>query len=201
MRRSRRVTASGVLCSETEVLAEAFNQDPVWQWVFPDPASRLARLNRFFGLLIRYDYAPYGVVDAVIEDKRIKAVALWIRPERAEPALRRKLLYLPRFLPLLGLRSAVVLRRSIVLDNARPGARHWYLGFLATAPQYQGTGYATSLLMQRLTQCDKSRTLTYLEASRQSTQSFYMRFGFDPLPPIQWPADGPPVWPMIRKPR
>ena len=99
---------------------------------------------------------------------------------------------LPRAMKMLSLMEAKHKERT---------EPHYYLPFIGTEPASQGKGYGTALLHHMLERCDTEGVPAYLEASSPANQALYFRSGFDVIEELTWPANGPPFWPMWRRPR
>ncbi|MFI1213178.1 GNAT family N-acetyltransferase [Streptomyces sp. NPDC020802] len=179
----------------TRLLDEAFQDDPVSGWVFPDADHR----RRTHPLLMRafLDIVlDAGYVD-VTEDG--SACALWLSmPAEADeededgPA---------------QLREAVdpgnerVEQIGRLTAEAHPaGAAHEYLWMIAVRPGRQGEGLGTALIQHVLERCDGEGLSAYLEASSARSRELYERLGFVFTgSTVDLPA-GPAMWPMWREP-
>ncbi|MBW8736076.1 MAG: GNAT family N-acetyltransferase [Streptomyces turgidiscabies] len=182
-----------------QLLDEAFQEDPVSVWVFPDPEHRRATHPRMMAAVLDIVLAE-GRVD-VTEDG--SACALWLsvpadaHPDEAEQG-----------------DDAIQLREAVEPGNARveligrltsgihpSGRAHEYLWLIAVAPGSQGRGLGTALVQPVLDRCDREGVAAYLEASNVRSRKLYERLGFDLLGrPLDLP-DGPPMWPMWREPQ
>ena len=120
------------------IVAEAFQSDPMMEWIFPDRATRLDSVAAWLGLFVE-GYLLGGRVD-VLRLEAIRAVAMWRMPgdDRA----------FPRVPSITGLLTALIGRgraeqigmglRSIgTLTPTRPFA---YLHFLAVDINHQREG-------------------------------------------------------------
>jgi ribosomal protein S18 acetylase RimI-like enzyme len=180
-----------------ETLALAFEDDPVMEFLFPDPASRVRRLNRFFrtGLLVQH--LSYG---ACFTDAEWSGAALWDPPGRWRITLTQLLRGAPHMLAALGVRVPAGLRALSAVEHAHPTPPHYYLAVLGTRPDRQGKGVGSSLLRPILDRCDADGVGAYLESSKERNIAFYRRHGFETTGEIRLPG-GPVVWPMWREPR
>lgn len=180
-----------------QAMAEAFWDDPVQEFLLPNPKDRHRRLQRLFAVLFRGHYFPVGSVWTTPERS---GAAWWAPPGRATlppaavlrhsvPMLRSLGRYTPRALKILG-----------AIEKAHPKERHWYLGILGTRPADQGKGIGSALLAPILRTCDEEGIPAYLESSKYSNLAFYRRHGFEVTGEIALPGGGPPVWPMWRDP-
>lgn len=161
------------------VLVEAFMDDPVVRWLFPDQDERGRHLAAFHEPLVHA-----GETYLVAGD----AAAVWLTvaegrspyegaPETGGPRLRA-----------LG----------EALAERHPRAAHLYLPCMGVIAARQGTGLGSALLRHRLAHTDGLPA--YLEASSPRSRALYLRHGFtDHGRPVQV-ADSPPLWPMWREP-
>jgi ribosomal protein S18 acetylase RimI-like enzyme len=169
------------------ILVEAFQDDPMSRWVFPDDERRRAVSHpAFFGALLEAGFAT-GHVD-VAEDH--SAAVIWLPAggddepvEGLEPAEA------DRLGALLGLMAAV-----------EPAGPLWHAQFVGVRPGLQGRGIGGRLLRHGLDRADAEGVPTYLEASSPDSTRLYRRLGFRDHGPAFHPPGGPPMQPMRRAP-
>ncbi|MFJ2907086.1 GNAT family N-acetyltransferase [Streptomyces sp. NPDC087212] len=78
---------------------------------------------------------------------------------------------------------------------------HAYLWMIGVAPDRQGEGLGTALMAPVLGRCDRAGLPAYLEASSARSRALYARLGFTVTgTPLQLPYGGPQMWPMWREP-
>jgi len=185
----------------TRLLDDAFQNDPVSSWVFPDADDRRRThhllMGAFLGIVL-----DEGYVD-VTEDG--SACALWL-PMPAEaheghednegddedgPA---------------QIREAVDPGNERIEQIARltagihpAGTAHEYLWMIGVAPERQGEGLGTALIQHVLDRCDREHLPAYLEASSARSCALYERLGFTFMGSTLDLPDGPPMWPMWRE--
>ncbi|MEU4172982.1 GNAT family N-acetyltransferase [Streptomyces sp. NPDC026665] len=186
------------------LLDEAFQDDPVSNWVFPDPARRRAK----------HPLLMAAFTDVVLAEGRVdlaedgSACALWLsvpatgnheRDGEGEEA---------------GGDGPAQLREAVDPDNERveligrltaavhpEGRAHEYLWMIGVMPQRQGEGLGGALIEAVLDRCDREGVAAYLEASNARSRALYERLGFALAGrPLDLP-DGPRMWPMWREPR
>jgi GNAT superfamily N-acetyltransferase len=182
-----------------EVLADAFDDDPVMRFIVPNDARYRDRLTRLFrielGEMLRLE------TTWVVDDGGMAGVAVWAPPDRwkqspwavartAIPALR---VFGRHIRPAVGVLNAV--------EGAHPETPpHWYLGTLGTASDHQGRGVGGLLLRAVLDRCDTDGVAAYLESSKPANVPYYERFGFTPRGELALPGGGPTIVPMWREP-
>src|SRR5437868_5964061 len=173
-----RVAANADVAAMAAVLGRAFDEDPVWQWVLPDGASRVRRLTGLFGIAMRHVHMPHGASEAGGRDATVEAAALWDPPGRWHISRGRQVRLLVPLLGVLGRRTPDALRALGSIENHHPREPHWYLSMLGTDPLAQGNGLGSALLRSRLDRCDIAGVPAYLESSKERNVPYYERFGF-----------------------
>ncbi|WP_037620879.1 GNAT family N-acetyltransferase [Streptomyces aureus] len=185
------------------LLDEAFQDDPVSNWVFPTPAHRRAKHPALMA----------AFTDVVLAEGRIdlaedgSACALWLSVPAAAQHDGGD-----------GQGDAedgpAELRAAVDPDNERveqigrltagvhpEGRAHAYLWMIGVAPERQGQGLGRALIESVLDRCDREGLAAYLEASNARSRALYERLGFEPEgSPLDLPG-GPRMWPMWREPR
>jgi len=191
--------AHHVLVSERDALANtfalAFAEDPLFQWMCPDPIPRAEVLHRFFAPsveLSRLRGHAYATDD-------LRAGALWSPPEVElydGPQVAGLAAF---FTDVVGPRAELVSDGLGGLRDAHPAEPHFYLSVLGTHPDDQGRGRGGTVLAPVLERCDATGTLAYLESSNIRNVPFYERHGFRTVAEVAMP-DGPIIRPMVREP-
>lgn len=177
-------------------LSAAFFHDPVFQWVYPDPARRAAAIAPAFALFT----AAIGRHKSSLVADDGAGAALWVPPgehvvddEDAE-VFGEKLVSLSppdadRLQTVMGM-----------FEAAHPEEPAWYLNFVGVVPGRQGQGIGSALMRRALHRADADCMPAYLEATSEHNRRLYERHGFAVLRELRLP-DGPPVYPMWRDPR
>ncbi|QES50099.1 GNAT family N-acetyltransferase [Streptomyces venezuelae] len=178
------------------LLDEAFRNDPVSSWVFPDPEHRRAVHGKFLGVFV--DVAlEQGRIDYAVDGS---CAALWLRVPAGEhedgediPAKMRAVADPDNE------RCELVGRLT---GEVHPTAEeHEYLLMIAVDPARQGSGLGTALMRPVLDACDRDGVPAYLEASSERSKRLYERLGWEFTGTAVQLPDGPPMWPMWRKPQ
>ena len=177
--------------------ARAFADDPLFRFVYPDPARRLAGFAREHTAYMRHYYRPYGLSEAAFLDGSMAGMALWLPPNAAPPAWREWATF-PTLARTVGLRRlGTVIRAYHAFDHALPEQPYWYLGLLAVEPAAQGRGVGSALVRTGLERADRDGVPTFLETGTQPNVAFYERLGFGVTDEILLPG-GPTHWGMTR---
>jgi ribosomal protein S18 acetylase RimI-like enzyme len=180
------------------VLSQAFVDDPLFRWIFPDAVMRLDATAAWMGLFVE-EYLLHAQVDAIEVADELVAAALW-RPSYAGP------LPFPEFPSLPGLLGAIVgadRQRALgqglrAFAAARPDGSFAYLHFLAVAPDHQGHGLGKQLIQRGLDAASSTGLGVHLETTNPTTIGFYESLGFTMTHEFRIEPDGPPAWTMWR---
>jgi ribosomal protein S18 acetylase RimI-like enzyme len=186
----------------TEVLANAFQTDPIFRYLLPKPdRARANDIKAMFKLALNY-CQPYNHIYTTAND--LKGIAIWIPPKHSYLNLLR-LVPLAITLPFqLGWSS---LWQILILFSRAEEHRlrympqpHWYLAGLGVSTDCQGQGIGGLLLQPILKQADSENVPCYLETSTEGGVRFYQRHGFGVITKTQLLENAPPMWMMKRDP-
>lgn len=181
-------------------LARAFDDDPVWQWIFPDPGPRGRGLIAMFGVLLRHVHLRHGATETAGRGDLVEAGALWDPPGHWRVPLTTQLRQGVPLVRAFGTRLLPALRALSAVEKQHPEEPHWYLAVLGTDPAAQGNGLGGALLRSRLDRCDADGLPAYLESSKESNVPYYERFGFEVTQEVKLARGAPTVWLMWRNP-
>ncbi|WP_255952237.1 GNAT family N-acetyltransferase [Streptomyces odontomachi] len=177
------------------LLDEAFLEDPVTLWLFPDEADRRAKNATMM----------VAFLDQTLHDGRVDmtedgaAAALWIWVPTGHPCDEDGPALIRQAVDPGNERIELVGR---LVDAAHPRRRaHEYLQLVAVAPDRQGEGLGGALIRATLDRCDRERQPVYLEASTERSRGLYERLGFMDMGYTLVLPDGPAMWPMWRDPQ
>jgi len=182
----------------SDMLARAFQDDPAWVWLIPDPRRRARVLPWLFR--VGFDVTA---ADVWATPGEVLGAARWMPPGRAAmrvgPTLRA-LVTTPLRLgsatgPFLSYGGAVEALRA----EAMPG-RHWYLAGIGVDPAAQRRGIGSALLRPGLAGADREHLPAVLLTNNEANLPFYERHGFVVVREGETPMDGPHAWAMVRPP-
>jgi ribosomal protein S18 acetylase RimI-like enzyme len=182
-------------------LERAFSTDPLFTWIFPDPDTRSARLQRFIRVPLEYG-VRYGRVTASHE---AKAACVWLPPGAGMTMprmIRSGMLGAPfrtGFGPFLKFMAANEIMDKI--HKARAPEPHWYLVVVGVDPELQGQGVGSAIVRDGLAFADRESKPCYLDTSERRNLAFYERLGFVVLDEATLGKGGPKAWAMRREPR
>jgi ribosomal protein S18 acetylase RimI-like enzyme len=186
---------SGEATFVAEILAQAFADDPVANWVWQDERELGPEVSRAFFRVFADFVLEAGEVHT---DETGQGVSLWLpfdpADEQEDPALGEA----------LAAACGPFAERLAIIDelmkaNHPASVAHAYLPFIGVAPAGQGQGIGASLLQARIEELDKTGVPAYLEATTLRNFRLYSRHGFKEAGVIQLP-DGPAMYQMWREP-
>jgi len=194
-----RRAVAGDVPALVEMLARAFDDDPIPNFLFRGDRRRRRGLRRFFNIQLRHMYLADNEVWTA---DGTAGAAMWAPPSKPRPGLGDLLHLVPVLPDLAGLgrQAGAAMRLLQAVDRARPRQTHWYLATIGTDPDHQGRGIGSALLRNVLDRVDLEGLPSYLESSKERNIAFYSRFGFEVTGEIRTPG-GPTLWLMWREPR
>jgi ribosomal protein S18 acetylase RimI-like enzyme len=180
------------------VLAQAFVGDPLLEWIFPEPHTRVEATAAWMGLFVE-EYLLHAHVDTVEVSGQIAAVALWRRPGDAP-------IPYPEFPSIPGLLGALVgterqqaIGQAVrVFAAARPDEPYAYLHFLAVTPDHQGRRLGRQVIQPGLDEATAAGVGVHLETTNRATLPFYDSLGFSVTNEFTLECGGPAAWTLWR---
>jgi ribosomal protein S18 acetylase RimI-like enzyme len=175
-------------------LTGAFANDPVWGWVFPDPAP--------MEVWWRFWADPAIAQGWVHLTPTPGAAAVWLPPGGTELFAEDEAHLAPLAQALVSDRSATLLETMDTFEANRPTeVPHFYLTLLGTAPDQRGRGLGMALLAAGLERIDAQREPAYLESSNPVNIPRYESVGFESIGEFRIPGSDAPVTQMWRASR
>jgi len=196
-----RLTTSSDVPAIRSVLGEAFASDPLFQWLFPEPATRLDATAAWLGLFVER-YVSRGPIHVIIGDA-VEAVAVWQPPgETAMPVAVGPPSIGGLLAALLGPDRVDELGDALrAIGSVRPTRRHSYLQFLAVSPEHQRHGMGRRLVMPGMAAADAEGVGVHLETTNPANLDFYRSLGFEVSHEIRLEPGGPELWAMWKAPK
>lgn len=174
----------------TELCLEAFADEAVIAWVFPDPVVRHHFMQDMFSTALSSAIMSGAVIIAVDPNDKPVAASIWLNsgtdtPQQEQASTQET--------PPLQRMAAV----EAATQDRRPEVSHLHLSSMATLPDYRGQGAGVAMLKAGLQEARRLDLPVYLEASTSDNRRLYERVGFRNLgAPIDLPEDGPSLQPM-----
>ena len=186
------------------LLGLAFQDDPLWTSLIPDPAARSTQLEAMFTGAAKTVHAAGGVPERT---SGFEAVALWLPPGRqlGVGAMVRSGFAMARFVMRMPSHDRKRMMTTMrLLDDRRQALApepHWYLMAIGVEPGHQGEGHGTALMRSGMAKADRDGALIYLETETAGNVGYYEHLGFKTVEDIEPPGLAVPMWLMIRRPR
>jgi GNAT superfamily N-acetyltransferase len=177
----------------SDILADAFQADPVITWVSADSACPKVLFAQVLPLFL-----PYGQV-YLTSDRQ--GAALWLPPGvmmKSPITIGSAFRYVRRFGVGSMRRLSCLLMR---MGKNHPTEKHYYLFAIGVRSGAQGRGIGSALLRHVLPRCDREQVPAYLENTNAQNLPLYLRHGFEVLQELALPSAGPKLWLMLRQPR
>jgi GNAT superfamily N-acetyltransferase len=183
------------------VLARAFFDDPLFEWVEPEPTRRAQILPWMMGIGTQYG-TRFGEVHGTADT--LAGAAVWLPPGASivDPVRLEEAGFVD---PAAVLGDAALQRFGAFMEHAEElhlrdmADRHWYLMILGVDPPFQGRGLGGAIMQPVLTRADESALPCYLETAKERNVPFYRRHGFEVVHEGTMPLDGPRFWTMRRQ--
>jgi GNAT superfamily N-acetyltransferase len=185
------------------MLARSFAADPIFAFVEPDEAARVAFLEEFMAALTR---RSHRLATAFATVPALAGVSLWKTPDLRQLSPEQlRMTGLDRVGEWLSPEAMARFERIFeanddALERASPEAV-WYLGVLGVDPAWQGKGLGSRLMQPILDRADAEDLPVTLETGQPRNLPLYARHGFEvtaELPPVA--PGAPAVWTMKRAP-
>jgi len=181
-----------------ETIVQAFDADPLWSWMFPDPARRAEQHTTIFGLYVKSALPNKSVW---MSDERGSAVAVFTPPGERELTESAEASLKPFLIETLGAHAPAALETLERFAAAVPEGRpFYYLSLLGTRSDSRGRSIGMGLLAELVARADRDGQPTYLESSNPANNPRYERLGFEGQSHFSTPDDLHTVTTMWRDP-
>lgn len=183
----------------SEVLSNAFHEDPVFSKLIPNNKERYKTLIKIFKFQIKY-CLKHGVV---LSTSNLKGISLWYPPENVFISIWKSiknsslsLIFKIKWKNLHLLRKnddfSEDLHKKLIPDP------HWYLSTIGIDPKHQGKGIGSRMLSFMINHIAKDHKTIFLETNSEKNVKLYKRFGFRILHKVLTPRTNIYHWSMIR---
>ena len=186
-----------------EVLADAFQHDPLWKKFFEGESNIAHKMRACFETPIRYCY-KFGEVYA--PSKNLEGIAAWLPGELSYMTIWSMIRSGAVF---SGMRMGVNAGKKMSsvfgpLEDDRKeimkGKSFFYLFIIGVAIERQGQGFGGQLIGGLINTCDASGIPIYLETEVEHNVRLYEKYGFSTVNQIILPIVDHPMWQMVREP-
>ena len=179
---------------ELEVaLTDAFFDDPMMHWMYPDTATRSELGRQFMRVALDIGF-PHGHVYTAGPNV---AAAIWSPPDVELFDDAAVTSFFSLIGEQLGPRAEEVGAGLMAISESHPHDEpHFYLFVLGTNSAHRGTGIGSHLMREVLDRCDQQGLGAYLESSNIRNVPFYERHGFRVLTEVHAGGDfvARPMW-------
>jgi ribosomal protein S18 acetylase RimI-like enzyme len=179
------------------VLAAAFDDDPLINWIVRQDERRAWAIEALFREVTRYAYIDAGEAYLLTDGS---GAAVWRPPGGEEPSGEPLNAIFDEIVGPRG-RGHSNLVGELVEGKHPQSPPHFYLFAIGVDPSMQGAGAGSRLIREVLDRCDREGLPAYLENSKEQNLAFYGKHGFEVRERVDLPNDGPPVWLMWRWPK
>jgi GNAT superfamily N-acetyltransferase len=187
----------------TDIAVRAFDDDPFFSYLFPDPDQRHRAVGRLHRSVL-HQLGGHATTRTAFLDGKVVGVAMWVPPKGwpypVRLQFRQMLSALHAFLPDVGAlgRAGSILR---AVQHAHPKAPQWYLQLLMVDPDVQRQGIGGLLQAPTLAVCDEQGLPAWVETQKEENLAYYGRFGFKVIAEHHTVTDGPSMWSLSREPK
>ncbi len=185
----------------SEVLADAFEKDPVWSKLYEGETDYLEKLSYALEVSARH-CMKYGGLYAPSE--KLEGVIGWVAGKFADMTMWRVLAG-------GGLSAAMRMGASIskkMLPVFKPisddrhkymeGKKFLYVLIVGVRTELHGQGYGSKLISAATEKAETEKIPVYLETETLENVEMYEHFGFKVLQKITLPLIDVPMWEMLR---
>ncbi len=162
-----------------ETLSKAFQEDPLFAYFIHNESKRRKLLPYIFQFQINYGLL-YG---EVYSTKDLKGAVIWLPSNEANKTIWKSISTggISLFLK-IGIKTTHRINSynqyAVNLKKQHINSPHLVLSCIGVDPEFQGRGYASALLKDKLNKTDLP---CYLNTQNQDKIDFYKKHGFDLL--------------------
>jgi len=186
-----------------KVAGNAFQDDPIMVFVYPDEKERKQKAQ--FGFYMLYKYGmKFGLAYAT--SNNLEGITMWLPPGKVYPStwtmMRLGGFYAMRK---AGLKIKAMRRTMAVFNYEEERHKelvpydHWYFQNIAVKPEEQGKGYGGLLISTLIKKVESDGLPIYVETNTEKAMSIYQKYGFEILEHVIIPETDIPLWCMLRK--
>jgi ribosomal protein S18 acetylase RimI-like enzyme len=184
----------------TQVISEAFIDDPLCTFMLPYRRGRVKTLQKFFRLYAEISIQQGGGFGS---GNPLQGVAFWELPNQPEISIIIK--SVGRILPLVlsmypigFVRARSIFQQIDVLHKRYVDQPHYYLDNIGVLTSARGKGVASKLIWPILKMADEQKMVVYTDTVTRSNVPFYEHFGFNCEETTTIPKTGITVWALRR---
>jgi len=185
------------------VAGNAFQDDPVTIFTYPDEKERKEKVQ--YGFYMLYNYGiKHGLAYAI--SKILEGITIWLPPDKVYPSTWTMMRYGGFYaMRKVGLKLKAMKRIMTVFNYEEERHKHlvpydhWYFQNIAVKPEEQGKGYGGLLISTMLKTIESDGLPVYVETNTEKSVSIYQKYGFETLEHTIIPETDVPLWCMLKK--
>ena len=185
------------------VAGNAFQDDPVTIFTYPDEKERKEKVQYGFYMLYKYGI-KHGLAYAI--SKNLEGITIWLPPDKVYPSTWTMMRYGGFYaMRKVGLKLKAMKRIMTVFNYEEERHKHlvpydhWYFQNIAVKPEEQGKGYGGLLISTMLKTIESDGLPVYVETNTEKSVSIYQKYGFETLEHTIIPETDVPLWCMLKK--
>lgn len=161
------------------MLSRAFYDDPFYNYIMPDGEKRLAQLQWWFRILLRYTQ-KFG---DIYYTESNKGVALWLGPDKPITndikMFSMGLILYPFKIGFRNFIRALNISGQWDKEHHKMPRKHYYLMVIGVEPEFQQQGIGSRLMQEGLKKAHKEKLECFLETVTPEDVGFYKKHQFD----------------------
>lgn len=188
----------------SQVMTQAFFQDPLWKYLIPSDKDRLIQTKLIFLYVLSYAH-KHGKIFS--PSPNLKGIAVWL-PANADPPNFWRLLTSGAFWKLMKIDKHIGNRVSKILGHIEQRRKqylqeysnYFYLEGLAVQPSHQNHGIGSYLLKTMIEYVDEKGFPLYLETNSSKNVKFYEKHQFEIIDCTLLANSSIYLWEMVYRP-
>lgn len=181
------------------VLASAFSDDPIFEFILGDRGDIEVRIANLFRDAAETELRKSSHLVETVDSGN--AVALWHEVDDWKTPPMALIRSLPAVMRAFGTSLPRALQVLTSAEKVHPSEPHRHLAYIGTHKDHTGKGRGSALLRSMIERCDSEGIPTYLESTNPANDAWYARFGYESRGPIPLPRGAPVITAMWRDPR
>jgi N-acetylglutamate synthase-like GNAT family acetyltransferase len=190
----------------SKILASAFQDDPLFVYLYPDPIIRKTGSVTHCKFLI---LTGILYMDVYITSNDIEGIAIWraynvkdykIEIESKEIKRKTRNVKKENFSDRLFVeRFGIFTEAQSFFENKYINFPHWELMIIGVNPMHQGKGHGSKLIRMKLAEIDDQNLPCYLHTENEKNVKFYEHFGFEVVAKQKIPNSNVYYYGMLRE--
>ena len=180
----------------SEMMARAFAQEPMNQWLYKDEEDAIRRGKKLFEIMARQNIKD----DCFYTTDDLKSAVYCLPPKDSKMDFLKDAMMMVRMALLLREKVFFLINMFRAIEALKPKEPFFYVQVLGVHPSVQREGRGRLLLEHVLKICDANGWMAYLE-NADHLVPYYERFGFNVRQTSDVPEVGVTMYTMSRLPK